>query len=115
MNRSRTRYPHVFSGLRQSAMPEPNHRPPWRIEERLVRFAIRELIERRVTVVIECDACQHVAKWTAADLKRRLSQQTRRSLAWIAPKLRCSRCRSSWVRLWAEPTTALPVRSDVWR
>jgi hypothetical protein len=109
--RNRTRYRHAFSGLKPTTMPEPN-RPPWRIAEGLGGVAIWRLVERNVTLVITCDACPHFAKRASADLERRFRRQRGRTLAWIAPKLRCSRCRSEWLRISTEHSSLVGGRPD---
>jgi len=80
-------------------VPEPSHRPPWRIEDRLGGWPIWSLIEQRATILIQCDACQHLARWTPEDLGRKLRRSRGHTIARIAPRLRCARCRSNWVRV----------------
>lgn len=80
-------------------MPEPSGRPPWRIEPALERLSIRLLVESRETVLIRCDACPHVARWLPDDLKQRFRANLGATFARIAPRLRCQRCRSEWVRV----------------
>ena len=79
-------------------MPEPN-RPPWRIVSELDGKAIWWLVDQRVTVLIQCDACPHEARWKPADLDRKFARVRGKTMAYIAPRLRCSRCRSEWVRV----------------
>ena len=79
-------------------MPEPS-RPPWQIVEGLGGWPFWSLIEQRVTVVIECDSCPHFAKWTPADMQRKCARNMSRTFARIAPRLRCSRCKSNWLRV----------------
>jgi hypothetical protein len=95
-------------------MPEPNHRPPWQIAGKLGGWAIWQLVEQRVTLVIECDACPNVAKWAPADLNRHLGMVRGRSLAWVAPYLRCSRCKSEWIRISQEKGSMLGARPEIW-
>ncbi|MDR3513451.1 MAG: hypothetical protein P4L73_17570 [Caulobacteraceae bacterium] len=94
-------------------MPEPS-RPPWRIADGLGGLAIWSLVDQRVTLVIECDSCPHFAKWTPADLDRRFRRHRGRSLSWIAPRLRCSRCKSNWVRISAERGAVVGARPGAW-
>lgn len=112
-HRRRTRYRHVFSGYRTSPMPEPN-RPPWRIASDLGNWAIWQLAERGAVIVIECDSCPHFVRWTPADLTSRFPRSLGRTMAWIAPKLRCSRCRSNWVKVSAEAKGSVSGRPEVW-
>jgi hypothetical protein len=97
-------------------MPEPNHRPPWQIAEQLQGWAIWQLVEMKVAIRIECDACYHVARWSPADMNRRLFKHRGRTLAWIGGKLRCSRpgCRSNWVRISPEAGSQLGKRPEIW-
>ena len=83
-------------------MPEPN-RAPWLIDGRLGGWAVWKLVENRVTVAIKCDACGHVAEWRPVDLDRKFAGARGRNMTWIAPRLRCSRCRSNWVRISMTP------------
>ena len=79
-------------------MPEPN-RPPWRIADALGGSPIGDLIDSKVTVILECESCRHRAAWSAGDLARRFGKVREATLNRIAPKLRCRACRSEWVRL----------------
>ena len=82
-------------------MPEPNHRPPWQIEDGLGARTIRELLDQAVTLIIECDGCSHRASWGPKDLARRFGRKPARSVAALAPRLRCSKCRSEWIKVYA--------------
>lgn len=93
-------------------MPEPN-RVPWLIEEQLGGWAVWQLCEMNVVLTIKCDACQHSARWTPADTKRRLRRHTGRPLWMIARKLRCSACRSEWLRISAESGSLLGGRAPM--
>ncbi|HEX4184194.1 MAG TPA: hypothetical protein VHY34_13145 [Caulobacteraceae bacterium] len=79
-------------------MPDPN-RLPWRIDDRLAGMTLGALIEQRAVIVIDCDSCPNVARWTAKDMERRFHRQRHLTLREIGPKLRCSKCRSEWVRI----------------
>ncbi|QUD90581.1 hypothetical protein [Phenylobacterium montanum] len=80
-------------------MPEPTRRPPWQIDDKLGGWPIWSLVEQRATIQIECDSCPHFAQWTPADLDRKFRKARGDTFARIAPKLRCTRCRSNWVRV----------------
>lgn len=94
-------------------MPEPN-RPPWLIAEDLRQWSIWQLVEMGVTLVIHCDACGHEARWRPADIERRLGRIRRKTLAYVAPRLRCSEagCRSQWLRISAAPGAIIGRRPD---
>jgi hypothetical protein len=59
----------------------------------------RELIEHRMSVVLDCESCRHVATWTPADIGRRFGGHGDKGFGWLGPRLRCSHCRSEWVRI----------------
>jgi transcriptional regulator GlxA family with amidase domain len=89
-------------------MPEPSG-PPWRVEPKLEAQTIRTLVANREAVVIRCDACRNLARWVPSDLERRFHAHMGVTFARIAPRLRCSRCRSEWVRVSLHrPAPALP-------
>ena len=83
-------------------MPEPN-RPPWQIQGDLGGWPFWSLVEQRVTVILECEACHHEARWTPAEIDRRSKKVRSKNFGWIARKLRCSKCRSEWVRISLAP------------
>ncbi len=88
-------------------MPEPNHRPPWQIEDGLGAQTIRQMLDRAVTLTIECDACSHRANWGPEELGRRFGRKPARCVAALAARLRCSKCRSEWIKIYvASPETA---------
>ena len=96
-------------------MPEPN-RPPWLIAEDLRQLSIWQLVEMGVTLVIHCDACGHEARWAPRELERRLRCMRGKTLAYVAPRLRCSEigCRSEWVRISPAPGAIIGRRPDHW-
>jgi hypothetical protein len=79
-------------------MPEPN-RAPWLIEPAIAGVTVGQLIERRVAINLACHACPHWARWTADELTRRFGNRTGLTLRQLAPRIRCSRCRSEWVEI----------------
>ena len=79
-------------------MPEPN-RTPWRVAPDIADRTVSQLIEGRVSVVLDCESCPHMATWTPTDVGRRLGRHRDKTLNALAPRLRCSRCRSEWVRI----------------
>lgn len=81
-------------------MPEPNQRPPWRIEEGLGQVPLWILVEQRISVMLECDNCRHKAEWSPDYMGRALSKVRGENLHSIASRLRCVECRSEWVRVW---------------
>ena len=81
-------------------MPEPNHRPACRLEEGLGSARLSRLIEQRAVIAIECDNCNRRADWSADHMQRRLGQWRDKTIGQIAPRLRCSRCRSRWLHVW---------------
>ncbi len=87
-------------------MPEPNHRPPWQMEETLGARSIRELVDGQATLTIDCDACCHRARWDPEELARRFGRKPSRSVAALARRLRCSKCRSEWIRLFTSDPVA---------
>jgi len=83
-------------------MPEPN-RSPWQIQPGLGGWPFWSLVEQRVTVILECEACHHEARWTPAEIDRRSRKVRSKNFGWIARKLRCSKCRSEWVKVSLAP------------
>jgi hypothetical protein len=81
-------------------MPQPEHRPSFVIADDLAQVRIWELIDSRVTVMVGCDACHHTARWSPEFMTRRLARLKAATLQTVAYKVRCGRCRSSYVRLW---------------
>jgi hypothetical protein len=81
-------------------MPQPEHRPPFRIADGLGEYRIWQLVEEGVRVKISCDACGHEALWTKAFMQRRLSGVRGHQLMRVASRLRCAGCRSPYVHLW---------------
>ena len=81
-------------------MPQPEHRPSFVIADDLDQARIWELIDARVTVMVGCDACHHTARWSPEFMNRRLTRLKAAKLQTVAYKVRCGRCRSSYVRLW---------------
>jgi hypothetical protein len=79
-------------------MPEPN-RHPWRIAPDLDNVPISQLLERCLDIALECEACPHVATWTPEDVRQRLGGNANKTFNALAKRLRCSRCRSGWVRI----------------
>jgi hypothetical protein len=79
-------------------MPEPN-RLPWRIEEGLAGTPLGTLIQERTVIVLDCDSCPNRVRWGAEDLERRFQRRRNLTLGEIGPRLRCSKCRSEWVRI----------------
>jgi hypothetical protein len=79
-------------------MPEPN-RPPWRVAPDIDNRPVRQLVERRVSVMLDCESCPHVATWTPADISRRFGGHGDKSFNWLGSRLRCSHCGSEWVRI----------------
>ena len=64
------------------------------------------LIERGMSVMLDCESCLHVATWTAADIARRFGGHADKSFSWLGPRLRCRHCRSEWVRISLAPSGA---------
>ena len=79
-------------------MPEPN-RPPWRVDADIAHRPIRQFIERRISVVLDCESCPNVVTWTPAELGQRFGTNGDKTFDWVGPRLRCSRCKSDWVRI----------------
>lgn len=77
-------------------MPEPN-RAPWLVEPELGAAPFARLIAQGARVGLICHACRHRAIWTADDLGRRFAGRPRLTFRELAPRLRCSVCRSEWV------------------
>ena len=80
-------------------MPHPEHRPPFRIADGLDQVRLWELIDRRITLSVECDACGHAALWTPLFMDRRLARSKAARLVNVAARVRCGRCRSAYVRI----------------
>jgi hypothetical protein len=86
-------------------MPEPN-RPPWRVTPDIGSRPVRELVERHISVMLDCESCPYVTVWTPADISRRFGGHTDKSFDWLGPRLRCSHCRSEWVRISPAPSAS---------
>ena len=83
-------------------MPEPN-RSPWRVAPDIDNVPVCQLVECRMSVMLDCESCAHVAIWTPADIGRRLGGHTDKTFNWLGSRLRCSHCRSDWVRISLAP------------
>ena len=46
-------------------MPEPN-RSPWRVAADIDNVPVCQLVECRMSVVLDCESCPHLATWTPA-------------------------------------------------
>jgi AraC-like DNA-binding protein len=79
-------------------MPEPN-RAPWLIEPELEAVPLVRLIAQQAVLGLVCHACRHRATWTADELERRFGLSPALTLRGVAPRLRCSICRSQWVEV----------------
>jgi len=79
-------------------MPEPN-RVPYVFNEDLARVTFARLIEQRAVIVLQCHGCWHEGLWRAEDLQRKFPGRHELTFARIAPKLRCSKCRSEWLQV----------------
>jgi hypothetical protein len=77
-------------------MPEPN-RPAYLIEDMIAGLPFWLLVEQQTVVRFDCDACHHVGRWTPDDIERRFRSRQGLTLRQIAPRLRCSACKSEWV------------------
>ena len=95
-------------------MPEPNRRPPWRIADGLGPWAVWQLVDQRVVLAIACDSCPHAARWGPDQLRRRFRRHQGRTIAWIAPRLRCSKCRSEWIRISLANVAPATKRPEWW-
>jgi len=84
-------------------VPEPN-RPPWRVSGDIADRSIGQLVDGGVGLVLDCESCPNIVTWTPAEIGRRLRRHADKSLGWIGPRLRCSRCNSEWVRISRAPT-----------
>ncbi len=83
-------------------MPMREDQPTFRIADGLGQVRIWELVERRVTLTIECVSCHRRASWPP-DLLRRLKVNQANRLVGIAGRIRCAACRSRYVRIGREP------------
>jgi hypothetical protein len=81
-------------------VPEPNHRPPFRIEAELAPMRVWEAMEMKMRLKISCDACGHETLWTPLFIEKRLARMKGLTLTRVASRLRCAGCRSNYVRLW---------------
>jgi hypothetical protein len=81
-------------------MPEPN-RPPWQVAPELNALYGWQLLESGMGLSIHCDACGRITEWHHAFLKRRFKNLQRVRMPEIASRLRCSKCRSNWVKVFA--------------
>ena len=81
-------------------MPENDRTPPFKIADGLGQAHVWQLVEDQITLVIGCVACAHMARWPPRLIGQKLSRQRGATLTRVAARLRCSRCRSCYVRLW---------------
>ena len=79
-------------------MPEPN-RSPWRVAPDIDNVPVAQLVECRMSVTLDCESCPHVATWTPEDIGRRFGGHGDKTFNWLGSRLRCSHCRSDWVRI----------------
>ena len=73
--------------------------PTFRIEAELGRARLWELIEARVTLVVECVSCSRVSTWPPDLLRARLRKSLANRLCHVAGRFRCAACRSRFVRI----------------
>ena len=78
-------------------MPEPN-RPPFRIEQRIEGWQLSQIADAKLSLVVLCDACPNFRGWKPMELRRDFVDAP---IEAIAPRLRCGRCRSAWIRVGA--------------
>lgn len=90
-------------------MPEPN-RPPWLIEPALAGVTVARLIKQDAAIGLACHACHHRTRWTAGELRRRFSPWPGVTVRDLAPRLRCSRCKSEWVEIGRDVAAGSPAR-----
>jgi len=81
-------------------MPEPNHRPAFRVETELAAVRVWEVMEMKMRLKISCDACGHETLWTPLFIEKRLARMKGLTLTRLASRLRCAGCRSNYVCLW---------------
>ncbi len=80
-------------------MPEPNHRPAFRVEADLAAVRVWEVMEMKLRLKISCDACGHESLWTPLFIEKRLARMRGLTLTRLASRLRCGGCRSNYVRV----------------
>lgn len=90
-------------------MPMVEHEASFRIEGDLDQVRIWEIVEARVTLVVECVSCHRRTTWPPDLLRGRLNKTLGRRLCQVAGRFRCAACRSRFVRIWrdgAKPAAA---------
>jgi cytochrome c-type biogenesis protein CcmH/NrfF len=58
---------------------------------------VGRLIEEGAVVTVVCHACRRRVRWRAEDLRERLLARRKLTFHEIAPRLRCTTCKSEWV------------------
>lgn len=89
-------------------MPGSETAPTFRIADGLDQIRVWELVEAKATLVVECAACRRRSLWTPEFMQRRLRRLSGKRLVTLAIKLRCSACRSPYVRIWRQPAASTP-------
>jgi hypothetical protein len=73
--------------------------PTFRIADGLDQVRIWELVERRVTLTVECVGCCRTTSWPPELIRRRLRANLANRLVGVAGRFRCAACRSPFVRI----------------
>ena len=80
-------------------MPMNERDPTFRIEAELGRARLWELIEARITLVVECVSCRRTSTWPPDLLRARLKRNLANRLSQVAGRFRCAACRGRFVRI----------------
>ena len=78
-------------------MPMNENLPTWRIADNLEHMRIWELVEQRVTLVVECVSCRRHTTWPPELMRKRLKPRMANRLSNVAGRFRCAACRSAFV------------------
>lgn len=89
-------------------MPELN-RPAFQVAGDIRLLSLAALIERGITVNLECEACYHKADWTPEFMEHALARHLATPIWIVARNLRCSECRSEYVRVWKTDAPTEPA------
>jgi hypothetical protein len=84
-------------------MPQPDHRPACVLASGLEHARVWELVDKKVSLTLACDNCHHKADWPPEMLARKFAKAKAARMGNVVHKLRCSRCRSNYLRIWAAP------------
>jgi hypothetical protein len=90
-------------------MPHPDRRPQYVVGDDLGPVHIWRLVDQRIGLRIQCDACDHATEWPPRLLQDRLRKRLGQTVFMVAAKLRCTRCRSNFIHIGRAGPSTFPL------